>query len=213
MAYRGRKRYRPRRTRRRRGRKGFEARVKDVILSLAELKTHSIAANDTAISTTGAFYDLLPVGEGTATYQRVGDKIEVKQTWLSAYCELSATDAFNNFRIMLVGWNSSADLNSLPDLLESTANGEYLMVSEYQRERETGFHVYIDRIVKVTTDNPVKNVKLFKKWARRPYEIPFTGVATTDAGPKRLYWVIISDSAVASHPTITFKCSTRFYDI
>lgn len=198
--------------------------VKRIVERSSELKYFALNVLGAPISSTANVSSApFAVPQGITDTTRVGDEL----TWVSTKFRFeivnsqgALSDVYNNMRLMIFQWHP----NSVPtaaDVLIPGPSGSPDILSTYGHDRRAEFTVLYDETFKtvgnqlaattpatsiITTGVQTRDVSL--RFARK--KCGFTG-ASTNAN-EMLYLLIVTDSIVAPHPTISYQMKTFFRD-
>lgn len=199
----------PTRYRRKPKRQTLDKRVrkiaKSVIAKQSELKYFDTTLGVSAdISGSLGCLSLVPQGDTDIT--RDGDQLYATSMQIKGY--LNCTDATNQFRIIVFKYKPEATpIND--DILASATKGSINYVNApYHHDGRSQFVVLSDRMYSLALTNTPKphfnlNIKLNNK-------IKYSAGGTT--GYNQIWYMIISDSAVATHPYVQMTSRLRFRD-
>lgn len=202
MPYRRRK----RRTfkRRRRG-KGFRRAVNAVVRKSLEHKSKVVTFSNLAIpaasgASSATDIDFTDIAQGLDTNNRVGRNIRVTGFFLKGF--LTNYDASNAYRLILyIPKDENTSLSNAPAL------GYNEIVDEEQ------YTILLDKWV-ATSDSGVrcKPIQMKFRFKGRGMKIDYRGSAGSDCVGKHLYLYLVSDSGVASHPTLNGEAVMWYTD-
>lgn len=180
--------------------------------------------NSTA-SVTGVPFD---ISVGTGDSARIGDSIMWCGTIeinLQIVCAQGATgDTYNNLRFMVLQWHGESRATPFPtvaDILINGPTGAADIYSTYNHDNRYQITVLYDKVFRVVgngntaTNPPMANVttgvvpiRIPTKRARKHVQYVGGGLQ----GTNRLFILTVSDSALATHPTLAYTCKSFFRD-
>lgn len=193
---------------RRRGQKNLNKQIrkvaKSVINSQSELKyfdTAAAAAPDHA----GYLQCLSLIPAGSSDTSRDGD--QAYMTSMNIRGSVMLADTTNYLRVILFVWKAeSTPIND--DILSATFKGSTnYVLSPYHHDGRTNFTVLSDRTYSLHSDKTQINFNITKKLNKK---ILFNGGGTT--AKNHIWMMTLSDSAAASHPSISVVSRVRFRD-
>jgi len=170
--------------------------------------------NDPGLSTTadisGSMAGLVTgIVQGTAEDERIGDTIRVSALKMKGYIALGDTQ--NRFRLIVLQWHpdSAFETPSVSKILTTSttyALGPNSLPNYFQRQK---YKILYDKSVVLSADRPEApfTCNVYKKRMR---PVQFNVGATT--GKNHLYYLIISDSSAAVHPSISFDYQLHYTD-
>lgn len=165
----------------------------------------------TGVDYGGTVVSLTDVPQGDTDGDRDGDALQAKRLEIRAY--VSAGDAFNIVRVLLVKWHQNTALTGgsptpgqIFQTITSVLAPQSPLVFDYVRARN--FSVLRDWVVEVDTYNPVATINDNVDLGN--YQLAFNAGTTT--GTEKLFLVFISDSAAAPNPSVQFYTRLYFND-
>lgn len=175
-----------------------------------------------AISTTMALIGVpFDVPQGIGDTQRVGDHLQ----WAGSIdfrFTLTAADTTNIVRVAIVQWKSQSTAAPIPtpsDFFLNGPTGAPDIWSPFSHDNRNSITVLFDRTFELigngTANFPVTNItQISRKYSvslkKAAKEVQFN--AAGGQGKNRLFLAYVSDSAVATHPTIQYTTKTFFRD-
>ena len=179
--------------------------VKRMFKKNIEAKWGWLEYNNT-IDDTGYIGDLTVIAPGTGVNARIGDAISPVSIKLDI-CALKADDT-NRLRFILFQWhpNDAADVPQLAEILLYT-NG-YQTQAPLDPDRRTQYTVYKDFLMVFGTGSPYLKHKRIK--IRPKQKITYNGTGNT--GRNHVYLLIVSDSGVTTHPSVTYTSMFSYTD-
>lgn len=169
-----------------------------------ELKFYDTAANTVSVSTSGVVLLATNIAVGTAQTQRIGQKVTVKSHLLRY--TLTAADSTQSVRVVIARYMDNGN-PTIADLLQDTVTNPWL--SPLDRDKGHRFSVLFDKMHALgtyTDANICEKVYLSGNW-----DVHWNASAVNEKGG--LYIFVISDSGVASHPSIDYSSRVRFVDL
>jgi len=199
--------------------------VNSLIHRQQELKYFSAVATATAVTVTGAITGVpFDVPQGDTDQSRDGDQlmwcghIDLKLQCVNG--QGATADIYNNIRYMIFQWHPSSTPTSAAILLNGPS-GAPDIYSNYNHDQRQQYLVLFDRVFTtvgagntapipntniVTTGLKTFRVSLERATKKAQYQ---AGGAT---GTNRLYVLYLSDSALATHPTLAYATKVVFRD-
>jgi len=180
--------------------------VKRIINADREKKWLIQTGNLIAVSVAAAAADVTPVPQGNTEITRVGNEVEARSFHLKY--TVKAADTTQQIRVLVVQYK--ADNNSAPfsgaELFYNGPSGVVDWNSEQNEDYKQQYKILYDRLhnLYLTNDTFQQSVSTFITIPSK--KVHFNLGATT--GENHIYIAYISDSAVATHPTLTY--STKF---
>lgn len=175
-----------------------------------ESKHHQVIVNPTAIDAVGIVSKLSAVPAGINDEQRVGDEIflqnlKFRYIWYGG-------DATNILRFVIFRWRDS-DVPGAPvitDVLQTTNAMSYYNDLNYDSGR---VQILYDNLAAYgsggsqtkAVDKTIYGKTLGKK------RLMFSDVSAV-TGPEHIYFLALTDSVAASHPTLVFRSRLYFTD-
>lgn len=192
-------------------------KLEQMIYPSLEYKSKDIVAVDVGISSSGyENYPMMQIEQGDGADQRVGDSVALVQHGVTM--TLRAADSTNVIRILWIVTPSTTALN-INDVLEYgnySTDTNNVFSSPYKRKAVTSentYRVLFDKVYKFGSDDAV----ICDKYALKPYKNPkklsFNSDAQVMPENYQLQILAISDSTTAGHPTISYVCRTKYYDL
>ena len=193
------------------------SKLEKFIYPTIEYKSRDIIGTDAPISSSGyANQPMMQIEQGNGHNQRIGDSVALMQHGVTM--TLRAADSTNVVRVLWVVTPSTTAV-SITDVLEYgnfTTYSNNVFSSPYKRKAatsETTYRVLFDKVYKFGTDDAV----ICDKYALKPYKDPkklsFNSVGSVMPENYQLQILAISDSTAAGHPTISYVCRTKYYDL
>lgn len=185
--------------------KVFTSKMKNI----SELKYH--AAHDVAVGAPaiGTIVRLTDIALGDTDENRNGDKVTL--TSMRFNYELSIGDSTNFVRVALFQWCDSNN-NGDPIVSNCIQNNTYPTLSTWHHDSVQSGKIKIlyDKVYLLDSDDPVRvsYVEINKGFKRN---LQFEGGGPSARG--HIYLLLLSDSAAAPNPTITYYCKTQFRDV
>lgn len=212
---------RPNRKRRSKNKnKQQDARIKKLeqfIYPNIEYKSKDILATDVGISASGyANQPMMQLEQGDGSDQRIGDSVSLMQHGVTM--TLRAQDSTNVVRVLWIVTPSTTAL-SISDVLEYGNHATYsnqVFSSPYKRKAptaETTYRVLFDKVYKFGVDDKTICDKYVLKPYKNPKQLSFNSTAQVMPENYQLQILAISDSTAAGHPTISYVCRTKYYDL
>lgn len=156
------------------------------------------------------FEDLFVPVKGDEENNREGDQVYIYDVDIKGYIEETGDD-YNKFRIGLI-WKSDAN-NGAPVVTEVFQNGgniDYLFISHRNTQYYNKYRILADRVM--TINDTEKEVQYFhiKKRINRKMFFKANNGLTSDKSSWGLFLYYVSDSGVATHPSLTYECKITF---
>jgi len=166
-----------------------------------EVKSFGSGAAIAAISSTAAVIDLSAVAIGTDDNTRIGNHIHLKRSNLRF--RLDGSDPTNTYRVILFKWKDNDFYTGAPpasSILANLSAGAGDVVMPYNRETPGSFTIIKDFFV--TTSQTGEGT--ITRYVSIPLsgKVQYTGITTN--GLNKIYLLLLSDSTVIAHPTITW---------
>lgn len=160
------------------------------------------------IDFSGQIDNLTQIPQGDTDLTRDGDQVRLTSFQLRA--NIRVGDNTNTIRLIVFRWNdNNAVVVPAPaDLITAISTGE-APLGAYQQDnvRSRRFNVLFDRLYSVDANNPQVVLKIKKRMSST---INFNGGGTGGRG--HIYFMYISDSGAATHPTINYAYKFVFID-
>lgn len=203
--------------------------VKTIIARRQELKYFHYVQAATAVSTTadvsGSPFDIV---QGDQDQERDGDRLQWCGTLefnLQVVSGQTAgtSDLYNNVRVMLFQWHPTSTSAPSPvasDVLSQGPSGNPDIYSVYNHDTRQNYKILFDRVYRVTlntngtiADNSnsttgIRRLRISMKKARKDVQYVGNGLQ----GTNRIFLLTVSDSALATHPTLAFASKIFFRD-
>lgn len=168
-----------------------------------ELKFHDVRQVFANITASGALYQLTsPIGKGTETYERIGNKIVVKSLLLRLLAQNASDES--PLRFIIFRWFDNGaptagtvleDITSIPSLSPLNTDNTNKMVVLY------------DQVIAL---NSVNNMTFTDKiFIKKNMNVEWTDASVMDSG--HIFILAISDTVV-NPPTLKWSARVRFTD-
>lgn len=184
------------------------AQAKKAISNTAETKffneyTWASGATSTSTAGVGCLTNIPQETSGALDTVREGDEVYIKSFQCRLY--FTVADTYNVFRFILFQWNQD-DTPVLADILQNTT---YPLTAQYRKDTNRHYKILADKTIVVDTYNPTKYYKfnIIRGFKRR---IKFDAGTTT--GQNKIYFLNVSDSGVASHPSYYMQSTVNYMD-
>lgn len=179
----------------------FRRAVKGVVKSMAEtdIKITDVGAS---MSTTPAYQSLTLIAQGDGDHERIGNKAFI--TYITYRMHLMAADATNVCRIMLIRCKgyTKPDANNILDVSVVGA-GQY-WIAPMNESFSASFEKLYDRVFTLKSDvGATDHQKYIQGKIKVNKKIQWADDSGTTAVIGDIWIYVVSDSAVATHPTIS----------
>lgn len=184
--------------------------VKRLIKANEEQKYWDTRYVATAIDVTGTTQDILIPVQGLTQIDRVGTRIKITRVVGKLYFAIA--DATNKIRLLLwtqMGNTFSITPSSVIPLAFGSSNVNPEVDSNWNWDRKEEYRIHLDRQCVLDTDDPVKFMS-FDFNPKTKTIVEFNGGAATTTGNNKFCITCKSDSAAATHPTMT-GCIRIYY--
>lgn len=195
--------------------RAFATKVHRVIRQTAEKKYYSFSSNTAPISDLGTLLRLTEVAQGTTDVTRIGDQLTIRS--LQFNFSALVADSTNLLRLVIFQWfEQTGTIPTYPDMsqiLIDTGSGRAVF-SPYSHDYRYDFKVLFDRTYVLDgVQVPVITRKIFiKRFPPKHRKIQFVGASNTNY-TNGLFALLVSDSAAATHPTVTYSGKFNFSDV
>lgn len=196
--------------------------VKRLIAIRQELKYFLVNATGATTSTLG-IASLSDIPQGSTDSDRTGDRL-----MLSGNMDIrisynngtgSTGDIYNTYRFIVLQWHPSS-VPAVSDILLVGPSGNRDVYSHYSHDNRQQYRILLDKTVKTvgnnsSTTNPFPdNMTIFHhyivKMRKALKQIQYAGGSTT--GTNKLYYILGSDSLLATHPTYQLSAKLFYRD-
>lgn len=178
--------------------------VKQMILSDQELKHFEFSISPVAISYSGSIYSLTDIPQGDDDQSRDGDTLKLYD--VQSRYSIVVGDATNIMRVLIFKWDAPST-PTVAGVIEDAGGNPYSALSSIRHDARQYLHILHDRLHTVSTSNSIVHNVV---WQKLKGSIQYQTASTT--GSRKVYLLIISDSAAATHPTFTAYNCVRFTD-
>jgi len=183
--------------------------VQRMIKKDTEVKSITIPIALTGISAVPTFVDMAPIAVGTTDNTRIGNHVHLKH--LNLRFQVFGSDATNNYRIILFKWKDNDFYTGVPvgtAILAALTGSAGDVLAPYNREIPDNFVILKDLLFNTSqVADPI---------VTRNISIPLRGkvqyVGATTNGTNKIYMMMLSDSSVIAHPTITYWAELLYLD-
>lgn len=198
----------------RRPKKSIKMMVKRVVNSAirknTELKYYDYATT-TSVDYAGTFYQLSAIAQGDTDVQRDGDKLTAKR------CRIRGTvttgDTTQVFRVICFRWKQNT-LSVAPTqtyLLSPYTSSVQAAYCPMNHDTQANMQVLYDKTyVLNSVSKPQLLINISLNLSKLP-KVSYDAGSTTN-GNNQIYMYVVSDSAVATHPSINFISRLSFVD-
>lgn len=185
--------------------KEVKAIAKRAVKSMGELNFHVFGVSANPVGTLGYIADLSIIAQGDGDQNRQGDEahltsMEFKYDWTIA-------DTFNRCRVIIFRWLDDA-APGIADILLGGVSGVPQVYSSYNKDGRNKFNILYDK-TEVGVLVPAPNSVKYHEGSRK-----LTGTLRYNAGGTsgtgHIHLLAISDSGVASDPTLTFTSRLNY---
>lgn len=203
--------------------------LKKFVNKTIEMKQVNYSQNSTALSTTGmAAGSFLQIATGAedgsalGSAARVGNSITLMRQQVCINLAASATDTYNQFRVILA---ESVDGNqplSLVDILQYPTYALYganVFSSPYTTVTTTNrrYKIHYDKSFELSAlptkgGKATKIIKHMIRYGKTGKELEYAGAGSLNPNNHRLTLLMISDSVSATHPTYTYSVRSSYKD-
>lgn len=187
---------------RRRGRKGgFAKAVRKVIMNTAETKRNVDTMSSQAISTTVHTIELTDIGTGDGSGARDGNEIYARTLYGRYTVGLHASATASLVRFILYTPREASTLLTTIDYIDRVPPENYT--------------VWMDKLITVNSDYPVKVVRLLKKWYNRRVpgmKVQYDEGATTASTTKNPVVLAIVSNEATNTPTLNGDTTLYYKD-
>lgn len=174
-----------------------------------ELKSWTVPVSIVALSSTATIADLSQIAVGTSDNTRIGNHVHLKR--FNLRFELFGSDATNTFRIIIFKWRDNDFYTGAPlgtAILSALTGGAGDVLAPYNREVPEAFVILKDMLM---TSSQVSDPVI-----ARSISIPLKGkaqyVGAGTTGLNKIYMLMLSDSTVVAHPTMTYWSELLYLD-
>lgn len=173
----------------------------------------SIGTAQTASSAGTILGGLILPAQGTADSQRSGDVIFIRS--VSVHGNIVCSDATQMFRCIVFRWrpDNSVDTPSVAKILQDTSSLPWASALNETSLQAGKMNILLDKTYSMvlSTESAVRRFRWTfygKRLGKK--KIAFNSAAVT--GMDQLYFLIISDSLAAGHPSMNYNCRTIYSD-
>lgn len=177
---------------------------------------------DLSISTAGtATYPLLRVSQGVEDGDQVGDNARIGNniTLMKEMCDMNFIGeggGFNQIRVLIVESTDGATNLAISDVLKYSSfalHGDRVFVSPYTTKTSTNrrYKVHMDKVFELNVNKNTKQIH-FRKSYKNGKVIEFNDNVSSNPTSRQQHIFIISDSAVAPHPTCKYAWRSTYKD-
>lgn len=185
--------------------KEVKAIAKRAVKSMGELNFHVYGINSNPVGTLGFIADLSVIAQGDGDQNRQGD--EAHLTSMEFKYDWEIADVYNRCRVIIFRWLDDA-APSIADILLGGVSSVPQVYSSYNKDGRNKFNVLYDK-TEIGVERPSPNFVKFHESSRK-----LTGTlrynAGGTAGTGHIHLLAISDSAVASDPSLTFTSRINY---
>lgn len=182
-----------------------------------ELKYFLINTYDYAISTTPSLFQLSAIPQGDTDTTRDGDRLELSKISLrgQVYC----TDVTNIMRFIVFQFRPSA-VPVASQILQIGPSGAIDVWSNYNHDTRQEYKILYDKTFTMQgngaaatspfTDSSYQHFQ--RKITNNNFNKNLQYIGGGTGGTNQIYYIAVSDSNLAAHPTITFQAYFNFKD-
>jgi len=165
-----------------------------------------------AVDVTGTTSDILIPVQGLTQIDRVGTRIKITRVVGRLYFAIA--DTTNKIRLLLwsqIGNTFSITPSSVIPLSFGSSNTVPEVDSLHNWDRKKEYKIHLDRQMVLDTDDPVGFMS-FDFYPKSKKIVEFNGGAATTTGNNKFCITVKSDSAAATHPTMTGNIRIYYTD-
>lgn len=186
--------------------------VKQIIKRVAETKYLNFHADLVSVPSTGYINRMSTIAQGQTDSTRIGDKLRYKSMELRG--EFIGADTTQLVRLILFVWkpDSNADAPAaLSDVLHGTYTGSNeVPMAPYTHDLRSNFTILRDKTYALSTAGRPSVQFHWKLNNVRGKELKL--IAAGNEGKNHIYMMAVSDSDVASHPTLSVISQLSYTD-
>lgn len=192
--------------------------VKSLIRNVQELKYHVTNASAVALSSSPALRDISAVAQGDTDQTRDGDRLQLCGK-IDFHFSLLIADTTNIIRITWFQWKPGTT-PAASDIYLNGPSGAIDVYSTYSHDNRQMYRILSDKMYNMvgnaataqtcntTTTQIVRKQRINLKKVRKMVQY---GGGGTD-GTNKIYFFVFSDSALVTHPLITYSTKLFFRD-
>lgn len=161
---------------------------------------------DTPINTGQVDY-LSGLAQGTTNTTRVGVSIKVTSLYMRLQCVMNSGATTTMLRLIVVkDKENRGSAPAVTDILQSADVRSFI-----SRDTAMRYKILVDKYVTLYTSYPQKVFDIYKKLN---HHIKYTGAggAVANQLEEGLFFLLISDQAMATQPTVLYNSRIRFVD-
>lgn len=162
-----------------------------------------------AVDNNGAVYPLSQIASGDDVNNRTGNSILAKSMYIQGNVlkQASAGASFVRF-ILFQDTMNQGSTPTVTDILNNTGSA-LAPLSPLNIDHLSRYKILYDKRITLNSDMSCRQYKVYKKMSSH---IKFTGTAATDVYKNGLYFLIISNEALSTAPTINFTSRLRYHE-
>jgi hypothetical protein len=187
--------------------------VRKAISAMAETKYLEITTFNGTISTTPSIFNISEVPQGTTDLTRIGDSLSAISMYYNFLFNVSATDPYNAVRCIVFQYHAAVAGGTTPPaaeiLTDPTAVGN--LTSGYNQDSLDADLITIISDTLHLTSAALPLAHLEKTSTNFRKDIQFTGASL--GGYHKLFLMVVSDSAAATHPGYIGTTRLLFHDM
>lgn len=195
-------------------RKVARVEARKAIAKTVETKMYDSNYTAQAVDYTNGFVSSLTAStggnsiiRGTAEDNYIGDSI--RPVGFSMRMQFTRSDSTQLFRVVILQ-NKAGGIPLTTTLFQSVSNVT-APLSHFDKDYVHTYNVLLDRLISMDQIRDTTLVRTFKVSQKRLRSLWFNdGVGNIQKGG--IYVLVISDSAVATHPTIDYRCRLYYKD-
>lgn len=187
--------------------------VNKKLQEIPEKKYYDTTVNS-SIGFTPVFYNLTQISQGTTSYNRVGDDIQLLSIYIRL--KLSIYDTTNIFRVVLFQWFDDGiddapaweKIFQYPSTTAPTVPNQ-LMSPLAIDKNQNKFKILFDKYFKLDVDDQEEIMELFYK---KNFNKKILYKSGSNFGLNHIYLMLVSDSEAVNHPTAAGYLRVRYTD-
>lgn len=191
--------------------------LEQLVLPSIEYKTNDVTASQAPVGDVSIPYvnqPMMQIAQGTGADERIGDKITVLSH--NVTMKINSSDNTNVVRVIWV-YTESTDTLAPSDILQYTSTADYGLISPYKLKSTNNnikYKILFDKIYKFDSATAVM-VDKYKLMPGGKYgkQVEFNAAGRIQPEQYKLHVIAISDSGAVSHPSISYVCRTKYYDL
>ncbi len=177
-----------------------------------EYKQRYEKLTSSSTGTTPAFFSLVTLSQGQTQNERIGAQAKFINLFFNSIANIEPTtntETFVRYIVFIDKQCNGANPSGADLLQDATAINN--IVSPLNMDNKFRFKVLYNRVIKLSENLPINQVKWFKKLLL-PVRYDGTGAAVTALTSNNLLVCVFSDQPVGSQPLITWNIKTSYVD-